>query len=44
MSLFPEKDEEVKLPPRPPKVSPVASSVQKTKKVTLQSILGKAKN
>ena len=44
MSLFPEKDENVQPPPRPTPSVTNASAVQKTKKVTLQSILNKAKN
>ena len=44
MSLFPETSDDVKLPPKPPTTTSNASAVQKVNKVTLQSILQKAKN
>ena len=46
MSLFPEAESDVKLPPKPPVTTSNAnaSAVQKVNKVTLQSILRKAKN
>ena len=44
MSLFPDDDGDAKLPPKPTKPSPNASAVWNMNRVTLQSILCKAKN